>query len=91
MKKLLTVCFIALLTSCDHQIEFKSNTKAQIYDNNELVYESNCVAFASFEVNEQNTGVLSLKDGTLSTIEVRTFNMNNKSHSYVFKKTTCNQ
>lgn len=92
MKKFL-ICALALtaLVGCDQQLEWQSDTKAQIYDNNKIVYESDCVAFAIFEVNEKNMGVLRLKNGSMSTIEVRTFDMAEKSHNYIFKKTTCKE
>ena len=91
MKYLIGALALAALVGCDQRIELKSDTKAQIYDNNKLVYQSDCVAIATFDVNEQNTGVLRLKDGSLMTIEVRTFDLSDKAHSYVFKKTTCKQ
>jgi len=89
MKYLIGVLALAALVGCDQRLELKSDTIAQIYDNNKLVYQSDCVAFATFDVNEKNMGVLRLKDGSLATTEVRTFDMADKNHSYVFKKTTC--
>lgn len=89
MKYLISALALIALVGCDQRLEWQSDTKAQIYDNNKIVYESDCVAFAIFEVNEKNTGVLRLKDGSMSTTEVRTFDMADKNHSYVFKKTTC--
>lgn len=89
MKYLIGALALVALVGCDQRLELKSDTKAQIYDNNKLIYESDCVAFAAFDVNEKNTGVLRLKDGSLVTVEVRTFDMSDKNHSYVFKKTTC--
>ena len=91
MKYLIGVLALAALVGCDQRLELKSDTIAQIYDNNKLVYQSDCVAFATFDVNEKNMGVLRLKDGSLATTEVRTFDMADKNHSYVFKKTTCKQ
>ncbi len=89
MKYLISALALVALVGCDQRLELKSDTKAQIYDNNKLVYESDCVAIANFEVNEKNMGVLRLKDGSFVTTEVRTFDMADKNHSYVFKKTTC--
>jgi len=89
MKYLISALALVTLVGCDQRLELKSDTKAQIYDNNKLVYESDCVAIATFDVNEQNMGVLRLKDGSLLTSEVRTFDMSDRTHSYVFKKTTC--
>lgn len=89
MKYLISALALIALIGCNSCLELKSDTKAQIYDNNKLVYETDCVAIATFDVNEQNTGVLRLKDGSFTTIEVRTFDMSDKTHSYVFKKTTC--
>lgn len=89
MKYLISALALIALVGCDQRLEWQSDTKAQIYDNNKIVYESDCVAFAIFEVNEKNMGVLRLKDGSMSTTEVRTFDMADKNHSYVFKKTTC--
>jgi len=89
MKYLIGALALVALTGCEQCIELKSDTKAQIYDNNKLIYESDCVAVANFEVNEKNMGVLRLKDGSFMTTEVRTFDMADKNHSYVFKKTTC--
>lgn len=88
MKYLIGALALAALVGCDQRIELKSDTKAQIYDNNKLVYQSDCVAFATFDVDAE-LGVLRLKDGSLVTVEVRTFDLSDKSHSYVFKKTTC--
>lgn len=89
MKYLIGALALVALTGCEQYIELKSDTKAQIYDNNKLIYESDCVAVANFEVNEMSIGVLRLKDGSFVTTEVRTFVMADKNHSYVFKKTTC--
>jgi len=89
MKYLISALALFALVGCDQRLELKSDTIAQIYDNNKLVYQSDCVAFATFDVNEKNMGVLRLKDGSLATTEVRTFDMADKNHSYVFKKTTC--
>ena len=89
MKYLISALALIALVGCEQCIELKSDTKAHIYDNNKLIYESDCVAVANFEVNEKNMGVLRLKDGSLMTIEVRTYDMADKNHSYVFKKTTC--
>lgn len=90
MMKYLTLGACALmLIGCDQHVEFKSDIKAQMYDNTKLVYESDCVALATFDINEQSTGILRLRDGSLATIEVRTFDMADKNHSYTFKKTSC--
>ena len=78
MKYLISALALIALVGCEQCIELKSDTKAHIYDNNKLIYESDCVAVANFEVNEKNMG-----------IEVRTYDMADKNHSYVFKKTTC--
>lgn len=90
MKYLIGALALAALVGCDQRLELKSDTKALIYDNNKLVYQSDCVAFATFDVDAE-LGVLRLKDGSLVTVEVRTFDMSDKNHSYVFKKTTCKQ
>lgn len=89
MKYLISVLALIALVGCNQCIELKSDKKAQIYDNNKLIYESDCVAIAHFEVNEKNMGVLHLKDDSFMTIEVRTYDMADKNHSYVFKKTIC--
>ena len=93
MKKFLALGVIAsAMIGCELQpVEFKSNEKAQMYDNGKLIYESDCAAFAGFDVNERNTGILRLRDGKMNTIEVRTFDVSEKSHNYVFKKTTCKE
>lgn len=93
MKKFLALGVIAVaMTGCELQpVEFKSVEKAQLYDNGKLIYESDCAAFVGFDINERNTGVLRLRDGKLNTTEVRTFDMAEKSHNYVFKKTTCKE
>lgn len=89
MKYLISVLALAALVGCDQCIELKSDTQAQIYDNNKLIYESDCVAIANFEVNRKNMGILYLKDGSFMTIEVRAYDLTDKNHSYVFKKTIC--
>lgn len=89
MKYLISVLALIALVGCTQFIELKSDKKAQIYDNNKLIYESDCVAIANFKVSERNMGVLHLKDDSFITIEVRTYDMADKNHSYVFKKTTC--
>lgn len=89
MKYLFGVLVLVALVGCNQHLELKSDTKAQMYDNNKLIYQSDCVAVATFDVNEQNIGVLRLKDGSFMTTEVRTYNMADPHHSYVFKKTTC--
>jgi hypothetical protein len=89
MKYLISAFVLVVMIGCDQRLELKSDTKAQIYDKNKLVYQSDCVAIATFDVNEQNMGVLHLKDGSFMTTEVRTYDMADKNHSYVFKKTTC--
>lgn len=93
MKKLLALGVIAIaMTGCEFQpVEFKSNEKARVYDNGKLIYTSDCAAFVGFDVNERNTGILRVRDGKMNTIEVRTFDMSDKSHNYVFKKTTCKE
>ena len=88
MKKFLALGVIAAaMTGC----EFKIDEKAQMYDNGKLIYESDCAAFVGFDVNERSIGVLRIRDGKLNTIEVRTFDMAEKSHNYVFKQTTCKE
>lgn len=89
MKYLISVLALIALVGCNQFIELKSDKKAQIYDNNKLIYESDCVAIANFKVNEKNMGVLHLMDDSFMTIEVRTYDMADKNHSYVFKKTIC--
>lgn len=93
MKKFLALGVIAsAMIGCELQpVEFKSNEKAQMYDNGKLVYESDCSAFAGFDVNERSIGVLRIRDGKMNTVEVRTFDMADKAHNYVFKKTTCKE
>lgn len=93
MKKFLVLGVIAAaMTGCELQpVEFKSNEKAQMYDNGKLIYESDCAAFVGFNINELNTGILRLRDGKMNTTEVRTFDMAEKSHNYVFKKITCKE
>lgn len=93
MKKFLALGVIAaVMTGCELQpVEFKSNEKAQMYDNGKLIYESDCSAFVGFNINERNTGVLRLRDGKMNTTEVRTFDMSEKSHNYVFKKIICKE
>jgi hypothetical protein len=93
MKKFLALGVIAsAMIGCELQpVEFKSTEKAQMYDNGKLVYESDCAAFAGFDVNERSIGVLRIRDGKMNTVEVRTFDMADKAHNYVFKKTTCKE
>ena len=57
MKYLISVLALIALVGCTQFIELKSDKKAQIYDNNKLIYESDCVAIANFKVNEKNMGV----------------------------------
>jgi len=88
--KYLVIGAIALaFMGCEHSIEFKRTEKAQMFDNGKLIYESECAAFAGFDVNERSIGILRVRDGSLNTTEVRTFDMGDHAHNYVFKKTTC--
>lgn len=93
MKKFLALGVIAAaMTGCEFlPVTFKIDEKAQMYDNGKLIYESNCAAFVGFDVNERNTGILRIRDGKMNTTEVRTFDMAEKSHNYVFKKITCKE
>lgn len=89
MKYLMIGAIALAFMGCDQRLQLKNCEQAQIFDNDKLVYQSECVAFTSFDVNDKNVGILRLRDGNLSTIEVRTFDMADKAHSYVFKKSDC--
>ena len=91
MKSLVLGAIALAFMGCELQpVEFKNDEKAQMFDHGKLIYESDCAAFVKFEVKDRSMGILRLRDGNLITSEVRTFDMGDAAHSYVFKKTTCN-